>query len=235
MCLICAPIFVSATWWENYVHQGKKGSSGLPLFARSVRQRRTKLLLFTALWKLVLVIIIPLAMSGISCEGDGIHCIKALYGTENEMKLSSNLITTTFENEKIFGQNGNCSDYLPLLVAAVSIIASIVCFKTAKVACKIMAQLVDFSLPLVLSTSAAIGVVLGMYSGFVTTNDGCSLPFPHWNSTLTEDSAQYFSDIGNNWENVLPIVAGLVGFLSYLLVSNHIWLPGKTRLQRTDM
>ena len=233
--MIFAPLLISFTWWENYVHQGNRDSSGLPLFARSVRQRRTKLLLFTALWKLVLLIIVPLAISGIACEGDGSHCIKALYGTENEAKLSSNLITTTYDSEKIFGQHGNCSDYLPLLVAAVSIASSIVCFKCAKVACKIMAQVVDFSLPLVLSTPAAIGIVLGMYSGFITTNDGCSLPFPQWNSSLGEDAAQYFSDMGDPWENVLFIIAGLVGFLSYLLVSNHIWLPGKTRLQRTDM
>ena len=214
------------------MHQGKKGSSGLPLFARSIRQRRTKLLLFTALWKLILVIIIPLAISGIACADDGSHCIKALYGTEREAKLSSNLFTTTYDNGKSFG---NCSDYLPLLVATVSISSSIVCFKCSKVACKIMAQVVDFSLPLVLSTPAAIGVVLGMYSGFMTSNDGCSLPFPHWNTTLGKDAADYFNDMENHWENVLFIIAGLVGFLSYLLVSNHIWVPGKTRLQRTDM
>lgn len=235
MCLICAPIFVSLTWWENYVHQGKKGSSGFPLFARSVRQRRTKLLLFTSLWKLVLLIIIPIAMAGISCEESGTVCIRALYRTTTEGTLSSSLITTTFDTDKSFAKFGDCTDYLPLAVAAVSILSSIVCFKAGKVACKIMTQMVDFSLPLILSTPAAIWIIIGMFSGFLTTTDGCSFPFPHWNDTLTDGAASYFSDLANHWENILPIIAGLVGFLSFLLVTNHVWLPGKVRLQRTDM
>ena len=176
-------------------------------------------------------------MAGIACDQKGTVCIEALYDrTKNEARLYSSLLSFIFDTEKKFGKDDKCYSFLPLLIATVSIFSSIVCFKTAKVACKIMTQVLDFSLPLVLSTPAAIGIVLGMYSGFLTTNsDGCALPFPQWNTTMTLGSAQYFGNVSNHWENLLPIIAGLVGFLSFLLVTNHIWLPGKVRLQRTDM
>ena len=229
VCLILAPIFVSATWWENYVYNGKRGSSGLSLFAKNVRQMKTKLLLFTAIWKLILLIVIPIAIFGTTCEESGGECIQALF-MKSPAKLDSSLISTILDTDKNFDK---CNNHLPLVVAAVCILSSGVCFKSAKVACKIMSQVVGFSLPLVLSTPATVGIILGMYSGFITTaNTGCSIPFPKWN--INTNSASYFSDVANELENLIYIIAGLVGFLSLLLVTNHIWLPGKQRLQRTD-
>ena len=230
VCMVLAPIFISSTWWENFVYAGKKHSSGLSYFARRVRQMKTKLTFCIALWKLILLIVVPIAIFGISCDETGGKCVDALFLRGNA-NLSSSLISTIIDTNKFFGK---CNNHLPLIVAAVCIISSGVCFKSAKVACKIMTQVVDFSLPLVLSTPVTIGIILGMYSGFITTgNTGCSLPFPKWRTNM--NSARYFGGLSDDWENFVYIIAGLVGFLSLLLVTNYIWLPGKQRLKRTDL
>ena len=228
--MVLAPIFISSTWWENFVYAGKKDSSGLSYFARRVRQMKTKLTFCIALWKLILLIVVPIAIFGISCDETGGKCVDALFMRGNA-NLSSSLISTIIDTNKFFGK---CNNHLPLIVAAVCIISSGVCFKSAKVACKIMTQVVDFSLPLVLSTPVTIGIILGMYSGFITTgNTGCLLPFPKWRTDM--NSARYFGGLSDDWENFVYIIAGLVGFLSLLLVTNYIWLPGKQRLKRTDL
>ncbi|WAR10593.1 CHS2-like protein [Mya arenaria] len=230
--LIVAPLFTSIHWWENFVHEGKKGSSGLRLLARKMRKYRTKLMLYSSFWKLCLTLLLPLALYGISCK-DGEMCIKTLYYKADSATLHSSIGHIELQSSKNFGE---CSNYLPLVTAAIGVLAGVVAFKLGKVACKIMAQVVGYSLPLVLSTPATFAVILAMYSGFLTEDSsGCYIPFPRWEDHHPNAStaALYFDSMADN-EHWFMFGAALCGFFSLLLVTNHVWMPGKERLQRTD-
>lgn len=232
ICLILAPIFTSIYWWENYIYEGKKQSYGIPKLARHMRKCRTKLTLYASVWKMVITLVLPTAIFGINCDNLSDSCSKTMYFKLDKATVHSGIGHVDLVSEKKFGE---CSHYLPLIVAAVGVLCSGVCFKVGKIACKIMTQIVDYSIPLVLSTPAALGLILGMYSGFVTTKDiGCDIPFPFW--ATDQGSSDYFGKLMDRdqlgiW---LPVIAGLAGFISLLLVTNHVWTPGKERLQRTD-
>ena len=229
ICVIVAPILTSVSWWENYVSQGNRGSSGLPKLARNIRKCRTKLAFFSSIWKMCLTFIIPIGIFGINCE-DGRHCIDTLYFQSDFAKISSGFGKTILESKKDFG---SCNSHLPFIVAAVGILCSGICFKLCKVACKIMTQIVDMTIPLLLATPMAIGIILGMYSGFITTSrTGCDLPFPLWNTD--EDLHTYFTTLTEGYELWIPILAGFAGYVSLILVTIHTWMPGKERLQTTD-
>ncbi|XP_060586790.1 chitin synthase chs-1-like isoform X2 [Ruditapes philippinarum] len=228
-CMIVAPIFTSVYWWENYVYEGKKDSYGIPRLAREMRKSRTKLTLYANFWKMILTLVLPIAIYGVKCGTDS-ECTNTLYFKHDVAKLNSGIGHIDLTSKKDFGK---CNNHLPLVVAAIGILCSGICFKVGKVACKIMTQIVDYSLPLVLTTPTTIGIILWMYGGFLTTDDiGCEIPFPKW--AKNDGAKVYFGHFLDDPEIWIPIIAGLIGFVSLLLITNHVWTPGKERLQRTD-
>lgn len=226
--LIAGPVLTSVYWWENFVKEGDKDSIGVPRLARQMRKYRTKLMLYGNIWKMMLTILLPTAIYGISCN-DGNACLKALYYKAASASLHSTIGHVELISAKSFGQ---CYEYLPLVTATIGALGGVVTFKVGKIACKIMAQVIGYSLPLVLSTPAAIGLILGMYGGILTSNADpklCVLPFPQWVNSGAGDFFQ--SLIGEQWTLLVMYAAA---FVSLILVTNHVWIPGKERLQTTD-
>lgn len=178
----------------------------------------------------MLSILIPLTLFGINCK-DNTQCIDVLYYTRDSATLHSTVRHVELDIVKEFN---DCNNYLPLIVASFGILAGGMCFKLGKVACKIMTQIMDYSLPFCLSTPVAIGVVIAMYDGFMTTRAEkvCYLPFPLWAKGIS--TAGFFKLLINDTNNLFFIGAAVIGFFSLLLITNHVWMPGKERLQRTD-
>lgn len=180
---------------------------------------------------MILTILIPIALFGISCS-DGEGCIHTLYFTRDTATLHSTIGEIELISEKKFN---NCNNYLPLIVASIGALAGALCYKLGKVACKIMTQIVDYSLPLVLSTPVTIGVIIAMYEGFMISaadEVSCGIPFPEWSKD--NQAANYFQLFFDETENLFLLGAMVCSFLSLMLVTNHVWMPGKERLQRTD-
>ncbi|KAL3854410.1 hypothetical protein ACJMK2_013680 [Sinanodonta woodiana] len=234
VCVIFAPLLISLLWWENYTNVEKDDKEydgkrlGLVWLAKRAKKQRTKLCLIANIWKLILAIILPIA---IFVPGCGLDCARTLFLLElKTTKLEGFFGNTNLNYNKHFG---SCSNYLPLVVAAISIFCSGVCYKAVKTACKITAQVFCVSLPLALTTPVSIAILFGIYAGIVTTSTtGCILPFPVWENKATSP-AHYLGYITNNdwW---MAILAGVAGYLSFLIICNHIWAPEDERLQRTD-
>lgn len=229
-CMILAPIFTSVYWWENYIYDGTKTSTGIPKLARYMRKYRSTLTLYASVWKMIITILIPTAVYGFFCDNLSSDCVRTVYFKQDYAVLHSGIGHIDLISTKDFG---SCSHYLPLIIATIGALCGGVCFKVGKIACKIMTQIVDYSLPLVLSTPVTLGLILGMYAGFITTKDvGCTLPFPEW--AENHSSTEYFEHFIHGYQYWFPVFAGLTGFISLLLVTNHVWSPGNERLQRTD-
>ncbi|KAK3593492.1 hypothetical protein CHS0354_037014 [Potamilus streckersoni] len=233
VCVIFAPLLISLLWWENYTNVEKGDREdygkrlGLVWLAKRAKRQRTKLCLIVNIWKLILAILLPIAIFGPGC---GINCIRTLFLLESKATLDGFFGSTHLTSVKHFG---SCSHYLPLVVAAISIFCSGVCYKAVKTACKITAQVFCVSLPLALTTPVSIAILFGIYAEIVTTSKtGCNLPFPAWDKK--EGSPKLYLDNITKTDFWMTILAGLAGYLSFLMICNHIWAPEDERLQRTD-
>ena len=226
-----SPILVSINWWENYVRNGDKESKGLPKLKRGMRRRRTKVTAITSVWKLIMTLIImPSAIYGIGCA-QGTECVRSFFfqNRGQTTSLSDWFTSAVMADERNFGNQ--CISWFPFVISILNIICSVVCFKAGKAACKIVAQRVSFSFPLALSTPIVIGFVLGLYSGTATFQvNGCTLLYPTWIND-NGDPTELFDVISDYW---MVLAAGLLGYMSFLLITNHVWSPSKERLVSTD-
>ncbi|KAK3082737.1 hypothetical protein FSP39_003848 [Pinctada imbricata] len=223
-----SPVLISINWWENFVRNGNKDSTGLPSLKRSMRRRRTKVTVLTSLWKIIMTLIImPSFIFGVGCENGNNCLLKYFYRPADAYsRLTETLSNATLTDDRNFGQD--CVPYLPFIMAVLNIMSSVICFKAGKAACKIVAQRVSFSLPLALSTPVVLGFILAFLSSTANINaDTCPLTNFVWNG----DPTILFDVIGDFWP---VLAAGILGYLSFLLITNHVWSPSKERLISTD-
>lgn len=236
-----SPILVSLTWWENFVKQAKfknkssdtdGGTSALMRLKLNMRRHRVKVGLFVNLWKIIITLIVmPTLVFGVFCD-NGNACIDAFFfqNERGQLRYISDANMTDNRNFYELGEKG-CISYFPFMISMANILSSVICFKFAKAACKILAQKLCFALPVVLSTPVVIGLILGLYSRTVDISFGkCILPLAEWRDK-NQDPTILFDIIDTYW---VVIAAGALGYFSFLLVTNHVWSPSKERLIATD-
>lgn len=239
-----SPILVSVTWWENFVKQAKFKSkssdtdgetSALMRLKLNMRRHRVKVGVIVNLWKIIFTLIVmPTLVFGVFCD-NGNACIDAFF-FQNKIGQLRYISNANMTDTRIFydldklGQKG-CISYFPFMISMANILSSVICFKLAKAACKILAQKLCFALPVVLSTPVVIGLILGLYSRTIDISIGkCILPLAEWKDK-NQDPTILFDIIDTYW---VVIAAGALGYFSFLLVTNHMWSPSKERLIATD-
>lgn len=213
-------VLVSVTSFENFVNKPK------PNCEKDTHKEKVGVLV--NLWKIIItMVLMPCLVYGIFCKTRD-TCIKVFFfhHGQAELRYISNASMTDNRN---FGKD--CIAYVPFIVSIVNIFSNLICFKFAKAACKIRAQKFCFALPVLLSTPVVIGIILGIYSRSIDLTFGkCTLPFPVWIDR--EHVRDVFIDIkGTYW---VVIIAGALGFVSTIIVTNHIWYPVKKILLTTD-
>ncbi|XP_048773867.2 chitin synthase chs-1-like isoform X2 [Ostrea edulis] len=230
---ILSSILVSFSWWENFVSQSESSSMfSLSNLKKNMKKERVRIGIISNLWKIILTIVImPSLLIGAGCE-NGTACIKTFF-FHSVGKAEFNLTDST--NFTVDGQYGkDCVSYLPFIISMVNVLSNIICYKCVKIASKIMAQKLCFALPIIISTPAVLGIFFGIYSNSKRLNVGTEncviFPLPHWFNE-NADPSLLFDYAENYWPALL---AGFLGFLSFLLISNHIWSPNEERLITTD-
>jgi hypothetical protein len=190
---------------------------------KNIKRERVRIGIIANLWKIILTIVImPSILIGAGCENGG-ACVKTFFF---QSVGKAEFMLTDSTNFTIDGQYGkDCTPQLPFIVLMVNILSNIICFKCVKVASKIMTQRLCFALPIVISTPVVLGVFLGMYSKVLNLGSAnCIFPLPYWLNGPSSLFECYWS----------ALTAGLLGFLSFLVISSHIWSPNKERLISTD-
>lgn len=227
--MVVSPIFISVVYWENYVRKGDKDSSGLPYLKRMISRGRTKIGLLTMMWKLVLTFsVMPSLLFGVNCNSTA--CIDSIFYSfeEGVTPIIQNPIDGDGDYIEMDGDRVTACWYLPLLMAVVNILSDIICFKVAKAACKILAHKIGYALPVALSTPITIALLFGSFSSTtVSTIAGCTIPFPTWtgDASIVVEQFDFFK---------YAIIAGVLAYTSLLLITNHVWSPGKERLAATE-
>ncbi|KAL3855404.1 hypothetical protein ACJMK2_014615 [Sinanodonta woodiana] len=205
--LVLSPILVSICWWENYLNIEGQNNSLLDKFARYIRdiqKRRKQINIAGNMWKILLTFIFPQLLLGIPCQS-GIDCINTLYGNSYNLSTLKGVLLwpvgpTNLTAAPSFGQ---CNNYLPIIIAVVSIVCSGICYKAAEIGCTILAQIVCMSLPLAMTSPVAIGVLIGYMGRSVQENSlTCDLPFPFDVLKMTK-----YVESSNYW---MIIVAGML-------------------------
>lgn len=223
--IVLAGIFTSVNWWENFIPKGEKESSGLRQLKRKFSRGKTKIMCISVSWKIVLTLcIMPVVLVEPSC---GRSCINFLFirtTSKDGPEIHNDILNTKLTDFRDF-----CTDldWLPFLIAIVHVFMNGICYKFCKAACKVIGQRLAFGLPLLLVTPITLSLVLAFLSTTSITINSCKLSFPMWKGDVTIIQEH----IDDYW---LMIVGGLLSYVSFLLITNHIWTPRKERLQPTD-
>ena len=244
-------LFLSVEWWENFIPvkdawkkqrrkelsrmrrqdrhsaqlKGKivdfKAGSLLFRIKYAIRDRRTKIETMCSLWKLLLNLVIPtVVFAAPHAESD---CASALFFRKDEAQNC-----TMWRQTLHSGEGGWCQSYLPFIVAAVSILASVAAFKAVKVSCKIHAQKLCFGFPLLLSAPLTLVVVLVTYRQDLVLASCSKLywpKLPHGVGLL--DMLEKYTE--QYW---LPLV--FLGLLVLAASTMHVWKSSVERVATTD-
>ncbi|KAK3611787.1 hypothetical protein CHS0354_014139 [Potamilus streckersoni] len=213
--LTLSSILVPLCWWDNYLNlEGEKHtiSVNIARYVKEIHNRRKKFNFVGNLWKICITFIFPLLLFGIPCQ-NGVDCINAMFGNLNNFSAAKSVMDSPVGKTILIINPSfkQCNNYLPLIVAVVSIVCSGLCYNAAKIGCNILAQIACMSLPLAISSPVAIGVLIGyMGRNANETNQTCDLPFPYW-STEAISMTEYMANMGRSY-NWMIIVAGRLHF-----------------------
>ncbi|XP_076459247.1 chitin synthase chs-1-like isoform X2 [Babylonia areolata] len=205
-------VVTSLTWWPNFV----KDIPRLYKLKSDIRRHKVKIDLVTSLWKIALSFATVSVMFAV---GDGEDCHKALYvqtSSASGCSLFGNL--TLFDGSALPTTPTSCHRHLPFLLALVNILSSGFCYVVGTAACKVRAQIPCFAVPLLLVTPVSFAFLLLTYSP-ENANDsvlgGCSAPWV----PKVEDLAEFL----RVYNQEMWLALGALSYVSYLLVSRHVW------------
>ncbi|XP_048237709.1 chitin synthase chs-2-like isoform X3 [Haliotis rufescens] len=229
-------VLVSISWWDNYVHKKRKGGSTesngncLARLKRSIRKRGSKIYFLTSLWKIVLTIALPAVIFSWGSN----KCVRAFFVLEPTARNCSVFEDITIADSAQEGAPTvsvpSCHPYLPFMVATVNIVSSILCYKIGKSACKILAQVWCFAIPLLLSVPVTSGILIStyMFNDEITSFLGCNVPWIPGvkNHDLFDFLLQYTETY---W---LPV--GMASFISLIYIAGHIFTPRCPRMASTE-
>ncbi|KAK7493270.1 hypothetical protein BaRGS_00015396, partial [Batillaria attramentaria] len=230
----------------------------LTTLKRAIKKRRTKITFITSLWKIILTVAYPAVAFGYpteKCLEAFFYFHKdyprdAFHWNKNDL-LNLTVVNRVYpiaytvtnysdphplaENCSLFGdldfvdEMGSCHKWYPLLLTAVNIGCSIICYKTAKSACKVMLQIPCFVTPLVLVTPAALAAIIGSYQDpeYLIDLLSCRVPWIQLDGVQIGDFLMDFTI--DYW-----VPAGFAAYISLLYITGHIWNPKAERMSRTD-
>ncbi|XP_062604879.1 chitin synthase chs-1-like [Saccostrea cucullata] len=235
-CFLISVVLVSVTYWENFLmlsspitlekdtNQLESIKARFKNFLKEyIRSKRELVLLFTAIWKVVLSISFPYIIFSImstddSTDYDAVKAI-SLLGTSKVKTLTGKVI---LESRSYFSYGCGRNDIDILII--VCVILGFVGFKSARFACRVNLQYVCFSLPLVLSLiGTPLMIIPIMKCPLSWTTQDCSIVQPIW-----ELRGRFIEDI---WQ---LIVSGCFGFVACILLTLYVWTNSGSKLVKCD-
>ncbi|XP_071085236.1 chitin synthase chs-2-like isoform X2 [Haliotis cracherodii] len=211
-------VLISVTWWENYV----SGINWLTGIQRRIREQRVKVDFMTSIIKIITTLLVP----AVIFAPGGDNCVATFFLTRTnatECSLFGNLRLEDYRHPIV----SSCSEELPFLVAAVCILCSAICYGMSKACCKVRAQILCFSIPMLLSTPFTFGLILLSYSTSNKNSNFLSCSF-EWVEPIPEFSDFLLQFTVDYW---IPI--GIFGYITLFCIVDHIWHPSDERLART--
>ena len=221
-------LLISIGWWENYVNKftrlGKLGQT-LRDLKRNIRRMRTKCYAVASVWKIVVTLSLMTAlMSNLKME-----CVKTVFfNGDNRATECPHLAYPT----DAYNVESSAYKTDPFWVAAIQIFACLLCYTFSKTACKIMLQVVSFSLPLMLAAPVMAGMFIGNCETWKSVGNTNQLmpDYMYWSCDIHGISHDFLEHLISDY--FLPFT--LAWWLSFMWVTFHIWIPRVERLVQTE-
>ncbi|ESO98138.1 hypothetical protein LOTGIDRAFT_143023 [Lottia gigantea] len=225
---------ISISWWDNFVTTSKENDTQLNGCMSSVKDSleecKIRTTFITSAWKIFLTIGLP----ALCFSYEHVECLETFFFTKRQYAKDCSVFTNIELRDSrppIIGVpvTESCHNMLPLLVACLNILSSVICYKTGKSACKIMAQVPCFTVPVMLSGPLCVAIIISTYTfpEEITRFFGCTLPWVHIGDSAISDFLLHFT---LKWW--IPI--GLLGYITMLYIVGHTFTPRSERLARTE-
>ena len=217
-------LLISLGWWENYINKfTSMGTIGRRLreFKHNVRRMRTKIYIVTTFWKIILT----LGLMTIMMTAGSSACIKVLYFSAEFAVDCPHLLNPAGENIASAALHQD-----PFWVAAVQVISCLLCYQFSKTACKIMLQIVGFSLPLILAAPIMAGLFIVNCETWTAAGNSLMPSYLFWTCDIHGKSKGFLDSLISDY--LVPV--SLAWWLSFMWVTFHIWLPRVERLVQTE-
>ena len=217
-------MLISLGWWENYINKfTSMGTIGKRLreFKHNVRRMRTKIYIVTSFWKIVLT----LGLMTIMMTAGSSACVKVLYFGEEFATECPHMVNPAGDNVASSALHRD-----PFWVAAVQVISCLLCYQFSKTACKVMLQIVGFSLPLMLAAPIMAGLFIVNCETWTAEGNGLMPSYLFWTCDIHGKSQGFLDSLISDY--LVPV--SLAWWLSFMWVTFHIWLPRVERLVQTE-
>lgn len=215
---------ISLGWWENYINKfTKMGAVGIRLreFKHNVRRMMTKIYIVASFWKIILT----LGLMTIMMSAGSSSCAKVLYFGADFALDCPHLVNPAGDNIDSEALHRD-----PFWVAAVQVISCLLCYQFSKTACKIMLQVVAFSLPLMLAAPLTAGLFIVNCETWQMDGNSLMPQYLYWTCDIHGISQGFLDSLISDY--LIPVA--LAWWLSFMWVTFHIWLPRVERLVQTE-
>ncbi|GAU91388.1 hypothetical protein RvY_03650-2, partial [Ramazzottius varieornatus] len=230
-------VLASIPWWENYLCRADSSFAFVRALAtRKERLRRSRYVtyLFLSIWKGLVMLGTMTVWGHYTLGAATLYNFTATPFKHTVMPITTTLKTnlvgnTTTAAPSAKQQTSLLFSYISLWVFVVQVVASYVCYQTAKFACKIGMQRFSFAFPLSLTVPVVVSVLITVCG--VRATDGCFLtnilPESVYWTCFQGDVIQdlFFRD--QTWVWILWL-------FSQTWITLHIWMPKAERLAKTD-
>ncbi|XP_029847379.2 chitin synthase chs-2 [Ixodes scapularis] len=220
-----AVFFASFRWWPNYVDR----RSPLTFIARlgemkdNLRDSRYFTYIFISLWKILLIFGCMLGFTMLVVD-DVSTAFCNFVGVFRRRGIEFILLPKKHQDDLTISM----SQWIPLRVAAIQVISSLLCYASAKFACKIRIQRFSFAFPIFLSVPVTLFLFYAgceFQTGSVCFLDNYLPKYLYWR--CPEDSFFQFIKVQHGW-------LWFAWFLSQTWIAAHVWMPKSARLASTE-
>ncbi|KAF8793908.1 Chitin synthase chs-2 like protein [Argiope bruennichi] len=229
-CATVAAILISCAWWENFVNINSPHI--LQTFKNDIERSRNFIYIFISSWKIILLYFAVLICLSLSSNSDEVriflktfpncfkrHNLTLIWPNIDDTVIISDTLkppkTLTFFND-------HTEPYLPLIIAAIHMTASFLCYSCGKFVCKICIQGFSYALPVLLTVPVTMSFL----------NSACehecgykrlTKTYHYWN--CPEDQSGFSIETRIFW---------ILWLLSQVLITIHLWNPQNERMASTN-
>ncbi|XP_055344655.1 chitin synthase chs-2-like [Paramacrobiotus metropolitanus] len=225
-------VLTSIPWWENFLCRTDSSFEFVRNIAKRkeiLRKSRYVTYLVISLWKALVMLGTMTAWAHYSIGVPALFNFTATPFRHQPITLPVTFNTSGTTTPAPSTHPSIIQQYISLWVLLVQVIASYICYQTAKFACKIGMQRFSFAFPLSLTVPAVASLLIticGMRAGngcFLTNAIPESLYWTCFHGDVIQDL--FFRD--QTWVWILWL-------FSQTWITLHIWIPKAERLAKTD-
>lgn len=225
--LLISICMVSVIWWENFVTSNIKQSSevGKQSFLKDyVKSKREKVSVLVYLLKIAWIFLVTLIIYVIQSKGESTLDTARTFLYLDEA-ATVNTLSGAVRLESSSYITYGCMTLNPYMMSLICLILTLIFFKMARYACRVVLQRKCFSLPIILNLFfVPVFFIIIMRYPLPFTAEGCNVLQPLWEL-----------DFNSSIERVWPLIAsGCLGLLSVIILTTYIWSTGGSKMEKVE-